>query len=87
MSAAIVEAFVIVKYTGNSQLTELLSFQDLAFGCDETPQVPYALVMANCTHRCYVFGADTLWLKRLLCHSISSSLHSHQTCNSTHFFF
>jgi len=38
MSAAIVQAFVTVKYTGNSQLTELLSFKDLALGCDETLQ-------------------------------------------------
>ena len=45
MSAAIVEAFVTVKYTGNSQLTELLSFKDLALGCDETLQQVLSLVL------------------------------------------
>lgn len=39
MSAAIVKAIVAFKYTGNSQLTEVLSFKDLALGCDETPQL------------------------------------------------
>ena len=45
MSATIVEAFVTVKYTGNSQLTELLSFRDLALGCDETLQQVLSLML------------------------------------------
>lgn len=45
MSATIVEAFVAFKYTGNSQLTELLSFRDLAFGCDETLQQVLSLML------------------------------------------
>lgn len=45
MSAAIVEAFVTVKYTGNSQLTELLSFKNLALGCDETLQQVLSLML------------------------------------------
>lgn len=39
MSAAIVRAFVTVKYTGNSQLTGFLSLGAQALGCDETLQV------------------------------------------------
>lgn len=45
MSAAIVEVFVTVKYTRNSQLTELLSFGDLALGCDETLQQVLSLML------------------------------------------
>lgn len=45
MSAAIVEVFVTVKYTENSLLTELLSFGDLALGCDETLQQVLSLML------------------------------------------
>lgn len=45
MSVTIVEAFVASKYTGNSQLTELLSFKDPALGCDETLQQVLSLML------------------------------------------
>lgn len=45
MSAAIVEGFVALKYTRNSQLTELLSFKDLSLGCDETLQQVLSLML------------------------------------------
>lgn len=60
MSAAIVEAFVTVKYTGNSQLTELLSFKDLALGCDETPQQVRSLMLEQWRTAHTVFVADKL---------------------------
>lgn len=55
MSAAIVKAIVALKYTGNSQLTEVLSFKDLASGCDETNAIPHASAMTNFAHRVYMF--------------------------------
>lgn len=45
MSAAIVEAFVTVKYTENSQPTELHSCEHLALGCDETLQQVLPLIL------------------------------------------
>lgn len=45
MSADIAEAFVAFKYTGNSQLTELLSFKAHALGCDETLQQMPSLML------------------------------------------
>lgn len=50
MSVTIVEAFVALKYTENSQLTALLSLKDLAFGMSA---VPRDLAITNCTHRGY----------------------------------
>lgn len=54
MSAAIVEAFVTAKYTENSQLTEFLSLEHLALGCDKTLQQMLSLMLQHLTQRGYV---------------------------------